>query len=188
MSDPSANDRLVAGVVSLTKRLHQDLEDIKVQTVMRIADAELPDACASLDHVVQLTEKAAHRTLDLVDEGRAIAGRIAGCAGSIAANDPARDELETAINALRKQLTELALAQGYQDITGQIIKRVIGMVRRLEGALVQLLRDARDSGIDLPKVAAAPSAQPDMGPRVPNVGKPAASQNEADDLLSSLGL
>ena len=188
MTDSTANDRLVAGVVNLTRRLHQDLEDIKVQTVMRIADAELPDACASLDHVVQLTEKAAHRTLDLVDEGRAIAGRIAGCKGAICANDPARDELEAAIGALRKQLSELALAQGYQDITGQIIKRVISMVRRLEGALVQLLRDARDSGIELQPKSVAASAEPDMGPRVPNVGKPAASQNEADDLLSNLGL
>jgi chemotaxis protein CheZ len=195
-------DGLFRGVARLTRHLHEDLEDLRHRTLAKIADGELPDACASLDHVMQLTDRAAHSTLDFVEEGRALAKRIQDAAAALAvpADHPgtgdelylrrvenSRIEFADSASQLRKHLSDLALAQGYQDITGQIIRRVIALVRRLEGALVQLLRDSAPAGA---AAAADAASAPDglLGPAVPGVGKPSASQTEADLLLSNLGL
>jgi len=183
---------LYAGVARLTRSLHEGLRQLGLDArLSQVAGSDMPDAVVRLDHVVRMTEDAAHRTLDLVDEGRAVAGsladvracleRLQGRAGFI---NPAelRASCEVAAEAetrLRATLTALAQAQEYQDLSGQIIRRVIGLVRNAEGALLELL------GGQLPTAATA-AAQPDLaGPAVP--GMKAADQNDADRLLASLG-
>jgi chemotaxis protein CheZ len=84
------------------------------------------------------------------------------------------------------------MAQGFQDITGQIIRRVIDLVQDLESSMVNLI------SISSRKIAAGSAAgigasvQPELpGPVVPGVddkaGDVATSQVDVDDLLSSLG-
>jgi chemotaxis protein CheZ len=187
-----ADEALYAGVARLTRSLHEGLRQLGLDArLSQVAGSDMPDAVLRLDHVVQMTEKAAHRTLDLVDEGRAVADsladvrtcleRLQGRAGFV---NPAelRGSCEAAGDAearLRATLTALAQAQEYQDLSGQIIRRVIGLVRNAEGALLELL------GGTLPQ-APAGVVQPELpGPAVP--GMSAADQNDADRLLASLG-
>jgi chemotaxis protein CheZ len=79
------------------------------------------------------------------------------------------------------------MAQGFQDITGQIIKRVIELVHDLETSMVELIRVAGSKGTESKMVN-----EPDLpGPIVPGIddkkGGIATNQDDVDDLLSSMG-
>lgn len=134
---------------------------------------DLDDACSRLDHVVDMTEKATHRTLDLTEQCRAMVGNL-----QQAEPEPAQAAV---LDVIRHNLTEIALTQSYQDITGQIIRRVVGIVRGMHEGL---------SSLELP--AATPSqsaATPGLaGPALAGLDTHAVSQGDADDLLSDLGL
>jgi chemotaxis protein CheZ len=132
--------------------------------------AELPDACARLEHVVALTEQASHRTLDLVERSRDLVTGLSSEQLSPAAQD--------ILGQVRRNLSEMALAQEYQDLTGQIIRRVVELVRRMQDALFAL-------GY-LPATPEETSAA--SGPAVPGVDRHATSQVDADSLLSDLGI
>ena len=127
-----------------------------------LAGHEVPDARKRLTHVVKLTDEAAHRTMDLVDTLRS-AGRRGGARLRAAARGlgfvrrsrlaiaslwPERaamflERTRADSEALRANLSELLMAQGYQDITGQIIRSVISLVDELEQVLGKLVRDCR---------------------------------------------
>lgn len=137
----------------------------------QLAGHELPDAATRLDTVVELTERAAHTTLDLADDLRT---EIAALAGLGLPPEHA--------TRMRTILNELQQAQAYQDLTGQVIRHVVGVMQRAEGALRKALVAA---GIQ-PAEAAAARAE---GTRVlSGVDRGASSQQDADDLLADLGL
>ncbi|MEG1679824.1 MAG: protein phosphatase CheZ, partial [Stenotrophomonas sp.] len=126
---------------------------------------------ARLDHVVQMTEQATHRTLDLAEECRALTERLRA--------DGLNAEQGEILERIRHNLTEVALTQSYQDLTGQIIRRVVGIVRRVHEGFGALglpppEEDARNQGL--------------AGPAVNGLDRHAVSQVDADDLLSDLGL
>ncbi|TWI02808.1 chemotaxis protein CheZ [Luteimonas cucumeris] len=131
---------------------------------------DLDDACARLDHVVAMTEQASHKTLDLAEQCRGIADQLKATALA--------PEQTVLIDRIRSHLSELALAQSYQDLTGQIIRRVAGIVRRVHegfGAL-GLPPPEKKQNSDL------------AGPAIAGIDRNAFSQDDADDLLSGLGL
>ena len=161
---------MMQGLSRLARELGQALGELP--TVPEEA-GELDDACSRLDHVVEMTEKASHRTLDLVEECRLLANQL---------RDGGLNQDQGALmDKMRHNLTELSLAQSYQDLSGQIIRRVAGIVRRVHegfGALglppksTEQKKD--DGGL--------------TGPAVKGLDRHAVSQDDADDLLSGLGL
>ncbi len=174
-----ATDReavLLEGVTRIHERLQQSLRSLQLdERLARTTGTELPDAAERLDHVIRLTEEAAHRTLDLVDEARAVTGQL------LRAPQPAlQREQTTEINRL---LSEMALAQSYQDLTGQIIRRVVTMVRGTEDALRTLLTAAGVEPQSLPEEWDGRANGPAITKHDAGV-----SQDDADDLLSGLGL
>jgi chemotaxis protein CheZ len=181
---------LFVSVARLTRELHRAITDTRLDArLLDLAKQDLPDACSRLDYVVQLTEEAAHRTLDLVDQGRSSVERLRQASALLADLPPVpglpaiRSTLDGSIHDLRGQLTQLAQAQEYQDLSGQLIKRVTNLVRGLESALLQLLQAAGTAGV-------VPPPQPLdalQGPQVPGLGSAPVSQKDADALLSSLG-
>lgn len=162
---PLAEGQWCATLAAVVERLHRDLEALPSGAVL--ARADLPDASQRLDHVVHLTEQAAHRTLDCIEAGQHIAEKLARHA------DPA-----VCVQAaeLRTALRDAAAAQAYQDVTGQLLGQVIGVLTRLRGALDSLVSE---TGIS--------SREPATGPVLPG-SNVAASQGDADQLLSELGL
>ncbi len=159
---------MMAGLGRLARELGQALGELP--TVPSEA-GELDDACARLDHVVEMTEKATHRTLDLAEQCRELVGGLRE--GALPAV-----EQEQALERIRHNLTEIALTQSYQDLTGQIIRRVVGIVRRVHegfGALGLPPKEEQPNG----KLA---------GPAVAGLDRHAVSQDDADALLSGLGL
>ncbi len=84
-------------------------------------------------------------------------------------------------------LSEMMLAQGFQDLTGQVIRQVISLVEEVEDSLVQLVKVAgkpqqsSDKKEIDPIKAEGPQINAQDNPNVVN------NQDDVDDLLSSLG-
>jgi len=181
---PSApDDTLREELRGVTRAFQQALHSLPLDTrLVDVARLALPDACARLDHVVALTEAAAHTTLDKVD---ALRGSL-DASGRIAASLPehTRGRLEALIKVQRGHCAELDAAQAYQDLTGQIIRRVTQIIRGLEAELLALAE-----GRPLPITT---QAEPDLtrgcGPAIANLDAAPSTQGDADDLLDALGL
>lgn len=178
-----------------------------------MAEKEVPDARHRLDHVLKLTDEAAHRTMDLVEQSGPLAARTAQQADEIVALwrrfrarsiavDEFRDMLQrmdvflesarTDMDKVRGNLAEVLMAQGYQDLSGQIIRGVMKLVGELETALVELVRLSKN-GIDSRKASSSSisdETRRGFGPAVPGVdhGPAVSGQQDVDALLSGLGM
>ena len=88
---------------------------------------------------------------------------------------------------IRRNLADVLLAQGYQDLTGQVIRSVIKLVGELEETLASL---ADLSGDVVEHATLGESPNKGHGPVVPGVtrGEVAAGQTDVDALLSGLGM
>jgi len=203
----------------LTRELHEALKSFQLDArLAEFAEKEIPDAKERLNHVIALTEQAAHRTLDLVERSLPVTERLARDASAMSegwrrfraremdveAFRALAKELDVFLprvaedaEALRSSLTEVLMAQDFQDLTGQIIRRVITLVQDVEANLVDLVRISgqRLKGGGAAKAAKDDGAAADQrtrpeGPQVPGVGDGAdvvRGQDEVDDLLASLG-
>jgi chemotaxis protein CheZ len=95
---------------------------------------------------------------------------------------------------VRSLLSEMLMAQGYQDITGQIIRSVISLVGEIEDVLGQLV--ALSNGEDTRRMptlrvpaADQKSMQSGLGPQIPGVSSPGeavSGQDDIDALLASM--
>ena len=183
------------GVATLARRLHSAINDIDLDSRLAcVAGRDIPDACSHLDYVVKMTEEAAHRTLDLVEDSRNKLNELVKMHGDVLghpglASDARIADVSTAMTALttsiRTNLSDLAQAQEYQDLSGQLIRRVIGLVRNVETALLALMRAA---GGDL-KISAVPPISNEGGKSalLGSAAKNASYQADADSLLADLG-
>ena len=178
-----------------------------------LADQEVPDARRRLAHVVKLTEEAAHRTLDLVEQSTPLVDRMSveaaqlleewGLHGSrqLAVQtlwpERATESLERAVRdteRVRRYLSQMLLAQGYQDLSGQIINAVIKLVMELETVLGELVALAngedtrRMPALKLEEMQAAAELRRGIGPAVPGTsdGGIVSGQEDIDALLASV--
>ncbi|WP_158967813.1 protein phosphatase CheZ [Paraglaciecola sp. L3A3] len=210
---------LFSEVGKLTRQLHDSLNNFQLDPrIIDMTNEDIPDAQTRLTYVIQTTEDAANKTMDLVDTCMPIAERLNEGIRNIA---PEWDKLMARnlqlgdFNHLAKQvdsffkdsaeetaklsslLTEVLLAQGYQDITGQVIRRVIELVKEVEDNLVYMLTmfggvEAKDTDITHKKLNISDD-QADMivaeGPIMDADSRDdvASDQDDVDDLLSSLG-
>jgi chemotaxis protein CheZ len=160
---------LVQGLARLARELEQALGDGNAST----GGGSLPEACARLEHVVRMSEEASHSTLDLIQECGVLLATMTACVDQ----GPEGDAAAT-LAAIRARLSEMTAAQGYQDLTGQIIRRVVELVRAVHAGLGDSV------GADHPLQLAARG----YGPSLSGIDPPASTQDDANQLLSSLGL
>ena len=88
---------------------------------------------------------------------------------------------------MRRNLTEVMLAQGFQDLTGQILRGVRTLVGEIESVLQEL---ASTAGVNL-DLAERPSGldTSPQGPAIPNLTQNAVQgQSDVDDLIAGLGI
>ncbi|HEY4369353.1 MAG TPA: protein phosphatase CheZ [Steroidobacteraceae bacterium] len=195
----------------LTTDLQSALERFSIDSrLVDLAEKEVPDARHRLDHVLKLTDEAAHRTMDLVEQSCPLADRTAKQADEIVAMwrlfrsrtiavadfanmvkrmDAFLPEASADMNKVRGNLAEVLLAQGYQDLSGQIIRGVMTLVGELESALTELVRLSRTSPHSR-QPAISDATRRGFGPVVPGIDRgPAVSgQQDVDALLSGLGM
>ena len=197
----------------LTRELHDSLTSFKLDTkIAGLAETEIPDAKERLNHVITMTEEAADKTLTAVESALPLSDQIKESSLALQSRweqfkkrELSLEEFKTLskdlddffprITAgnveLNDHLNEILMAQGFQDLTGQIIRRVIGLVHDVEEGLVDLIKM---SGVpqktDEGKVADDALDITAEGPVVPGVDHTSETvngQDDVDDLLSSLG-
>ncbi|MDP5032723.1 MAG: protein phosphatase CheZ [Paraglaciecola sp.] len=210
---------LFAEVGKLTRQLHDSLNNFQLDPrIVNLTTEDIPDAQARLTYVIQSTEDAANKTMDLVDSCMPIAEKLhEGIATLLPEWNKlmSRDLQLGEFNQLCKNmdaflksgsedsaqltglLTEVLMAQGYQDLTGQVIRRVIELVKEVEDNLVYML--TMFGGIESKDVkqrkdkAKTSDDQADTikaeGPILDAESREdvASDQVDVDDLLSSLG-
>lgn len=157
---------LVQGLAKLARELDNALGDGS-----GVSNGSLPEACARLEHVVHVSEDASHRTLDLIQECGVLLGTLP---------DASTEEQAATIAAIRSRMSEMTAAQGYQDLTGQIIRRVVELVRAVHAGLGEVA-DTGATPLHL-------NNSRGYGPSVAGVDPAPATQDDANELLSSLGL
>ncbi len=186
----------------LTGDLKSALERFSVDSrLVDLAEKDVPDARHRLEHVLKLTDDAAHQTIDLVERScppaEAAAKEAAKLLAALSAADPAskdiRQFLETTrrgMELVRGNLSEVLLAQGYQDLTGQIIRGVMKLVGELEGALTELVRLSGATSLNGTERAANGNASQGFGPAIPGInnGPAVSGQSDVDSLLADLGM
>ncbi|MDD8058591.1 MULTISPECIES: protein phosphatase CheZ [Shewanella] len=197
-------------VGKLTRQLHSALKDFQVDNrLSELANTEIPDAKERLNYVIDMTEQAANKTMDAVEECLPLADTIISNIQSVT---PMWDKLmrrdielgefkslcydvqqfmsnsEHDSNRLRELLNQILMAQDFQDLTGQMIRRVIELVREVESNLVSMLTVfGEHTAESLPNVndnkieAEGPIMNAELREDV------VTGQDEVDDLLSSLG-
>lgn len=142
---------------------------------------ELPDACERLRYVKEMTEKAANKVFALVDSIQAQAAALLAQAKLLeAAGLPAEAVLLLRQQAEHQQAwaTELLMSQDFQDLSGQVINKVIGLMSSVEAPLETLLKHAGTQAQNHTQVGELAGVQtPDK----------ALKQDDVDDLLASLG-
>jgi chemotaxis protein CheZ len=195
----------------LTTDLQSALERFRLDSrLVDLAEKEVPDARQRLDHVLKMTDDAAHKTLDLVERSGPLAERTGTAAADLivlwrgfVARTLGVEEFRILVtrmdkfltaaradsNEIRSNLSEVLMAQGYQDLSGQIIRGVMKLVLELETALVDLVRlsashrperEEKDQYVD----------SRGYGPAVPGInnGAVVGDQQDVDALLSGLGM
>ncbi|AKH20185.1 protein phosphatase CheZ [Sedimenticola thiotaurini] len=198
--------KLFLEVGRLTRELHEAINEFLLDPrINEMAQVDIPDASERLTYVISMTEKSANTTLGAVEASLPLAAELGSRASEISEQwerfrkrelsvDDFRElsrELAEFLNLtserskqLHAHMTDVLMAQDFQDLTGQIIRQVITLVHDVEDKLVQLVRI---SGSKLPEKQK--DADKLEGPSVPGIdqGDLVNGQDDVDDLLSSLG-
>ncbi len=174
-----------------------------------LAGKDVPDARVRLDHALKLTEDGAHRTLDLVERACPLSDNIAKQAATLVVTLRSMRDVMTQTTAfpevlarlddflvlaqrdsdvIRQNLTDVLMAQSYQDLSGQIIRGVIALVGEVERTLAQLA-NLTGNPASASDAASAPSSANGFGPAIPGLTTGAVNpQNDVDALLADLGM
>lgn len=193
----------------LTREFHEALQSFRLDSrIASLAAQDFPDARERLNYVVSMTAQSANRTMTAVEESMPICESLETQSTALKKEwgrftqrkmgaDEFRelsrrlgaflDEVNGGAPKLRGNLQEVLMAQDFQDLTGQIIHRVVLLVDEVERSLVDLIRISGQ-----PVASQAEERHEDpiaaSGPPVPGLDQGAVSgQDEVDELLSSLG-
>ena len=197
-------EQLVSRIGQLTRQMLESMRELGLDKGIAMAAQAIPDARDRLGYVAQMTERAAERALNAIDVAQPIQEAMAAQAKTLStrwdqcqpvptSSAEARDlvtdtrsylsEVPGHVQATNVQLMEIMMAQDFQDLTGQVIKKMMDVIKEMETQLLQLLVDNTPaekrheiSGnlLNGPKVkAGAPDTLDDQG--------------QVDDLLASLG-
>ena len=189
----------------MTRKLHDSLRELGYDKALEDTARQIPDAQERLQYIARMTEQAASKVLNACDIAKPAQDDLGARVKMLGArwdkmfaNQLSVDEFKalaadtraffavapTQIDAVNAQLNEIMLAQDFQDLTGQVIKKIIEMVQGIEGQLLQVLIEVMPEE----KKAATPEGLMN-GPVINAAGRGdvVTSQAQVDDLLESLG-
>lgn len=200
-------------VGKLTRQLHDNLNNFTApDNLSELTEKEIPDAKERLNFVIKMTDDAAHATLNAIDDILPVSGELSEKSKDLqekwtrfTAREMPLDEFKTmaqeitqylaasnvGVEQIHSKLNDVVMAQGFQDLTGQVIRKVIKLVQEVEGSLVELIRISKSNVNKSNKQVVTEQDERAKleGPAVPGIQVEGAvnSQDEVDDLLSSLG-
>jgi len=183
---------------SITRLLHDTMQQLGVMPKLQIATDGLPDARSRLSYIATKTAEAANKVLNTVDQAKNEHHQITEATRAMAAlivADPVKavasgavmnfvHEVEASTKRIDDHLTDIMMAQDFHDLTGQVVAKVVTLANDLEDSLVKLLIQVVPEGV---REQVDPSVL--NGPVVNPAGRTdvVSDQGEVDDLLASLG-
>ena len=202
----------------LTRGLHDAIKDIKTGDELS-DESGMGQASDKLDYVIQMTDKAANRTMDLAEEGMPLNTENLDGAVELQGQwqkflrkelkpnefreltkkiDAYFSQVQNNSKKISSNLSDILMAQDFQDLTGQVIQRVTKLVSEVEERLVDLVAMAgevdRITGISHSEAHQnKPPQENDKkivaeGPQIDtSLDGVVEGQDDVDDLLSSLG-
>jgi chemotaxis protein CheZ len=200
---------MYARLGGIVRVMHDSLRELGYDKALTEASSQIVDAQDRLEYVASLTEQAANKVLNTLDEGMPaqdvlskqakdmenrwadlFAGKLSIDQFKALAGDSRQfaQLVSESTEAEKARLLEIMMAQDFQDITGQLIKKVVNITKVVEGELAQLLRDSAPAEVK-EKLAQkqAVQEQPVQLMSGPSVPAAALDQDSVDDLLADLG-
>jgi chemotaxis protein CheZ len=203
----SNQKKVFTQVGQMARQLHDTLGTLSFDKALEKTVHAIPDARDRLKYVADLTEQAACKVLNATDVANPLQEELEAGAALLAAKWDAlyanrmsvedfkllasetRAFLKTAVpqrtSATREQLLEIIMAQDFQDLTGQVIKKVVSLAQDFETQLMGILIDTIPG-----EKKQTESVQTLLnGPVINAEGRTdvVVSQQQVDDLLDSLG-
>ncbi len=199
----TANPEVINKIGHMTRALHDSLRELGYDKNLEKAANAIPDARDRLTYIATMTQQAAERVLNATEAAQPLVEKIEGEAKYLSGEwqklfEQKLDaeqfkqlatrthaylvEVPKQTKATNAYLTEIMMAQDFQDLTGQVIKKIIEVTQNMEQQLVSLLIEN-----------APPSVKIDSGllngPVINAQGRSdvVTSQKQVDDLLDSLG-
>jgi chemotaxis protein CheZ len=216
-----ASDRILARIGQLTRTLRDSMRELGIDKHVERAAEAVPDARDRLKYIANMTEQAAEKVLSSIEVAKPLQEQLQQDAAVLDARweqwyaaPIEREEVRALMNDTRtflsgvpevttatsQQLLEIMLAQDFQDLTGQVIKKITEVVYLIEQQLLGVLIEniALERREQFAATAAALAAEPSStgspenllnGPQINPEGKADVMQDqgEVDDLLASLG-
>ena len=199
------SDKVINKIGHLTRSLHDSLRELGYDKNLERAAATIPDARDRLNYVAVMTQKAAEKVLNATDLAQPVVEKIEIESQRLAKDwqkllDKQLDveqfkslvkqthafliDVPKQTKATNGYLMEIMMAQDFQDLTGQVIKKIVDVTQQMEKQLVELL-------VEYPPSTANPDAYLGLlnGPVINAAGRTdvVTSQDQVDELLEGLG-
>ncbi|MCE1170714.1 MAG: protein phosphatase CheZ [Azovibrio sp.] len=201
-----AQESVFNRIGQMARQLHDTLHELGYDKLLENTVSALPDAKDRLAYVANLTEQAACRVLNATDIAKPVvddlenrAKELGGRWDRVFANqmstaefkklaEETRSYLNTGVSGatdqVNAQLMEIMMAQDFQDLTGQVIKKIVSLAQDLENGLMTVLIEV------VPQKKRSQEVDNLMnGPVISADGRSdvVVNQQQVDDLLDSLG-
>lgn len=196
--------KVINQVGQMARKLHDTLRELGLHKEIEKATSTIPDARDRLNYVATLTQQAAERVLTATEAAQPMVDKLSDESHRLASQwdllfqkklDVKQfKDLVTQTHAylheapkqgkeINAYLLEIMMAQDFQDLTGQVIKKIIQLTQEMEKQLVELLLE------NAPPAVRAENAGLLNGPVINAAGRDdvVTNQDQVDDLLESLG-
>lgn len=198
-------ERVFTQIGHMTRGLHNLLRELGLDKTLEKVASDLPDTRDRLNYIASMTAQAAERTLNAVEIAQPIqeqmgmtAQDLSGQWDKLLSKQLGVNEFKALVQDTRAylaqvpqqtastnaQLMEIIMAQDFQDLTGQVIKKILEAAQQLENQLLGLLIETtpqeKRQSVELGLL---------NGPVINSAGRSdvVTSQAQVDDLLESLG-
>lgn len=204
-ANAAGQDEMLNRIGLMTRSLHDSLRGLGLDKLLEQAANDIPDARDRLQYVARMTEQAAERVLNAIDKAMPLQDEVAEASAALrqrweqvlAVPSFKRDYDAVAADTLsflqatgkssedsKALLMEIMMAQDFQDLTGQVIKKITELAQALEQQLVQLLIDFTPASVKQESDNSLLNG-PQINPEAAHDA--VANQAQVDDLLESLG-
>lgn len=184
---------------NLVRMMHDSMRELGYDRSLSDVASQISDAQGRLEYVATLTEQAANKVLNATDVGipeqdvlaknakdiderwaNLFSGKMSVDEFKLLASDSKSfaNKVLASTDAEKARLLDIMMAQDFQDLTGQLIKKVLIITQSVERELAQILLDNAPSDLKEKAIELM------EGPSVPNA---ALEQDDVDNLLDSLG-
>ena len=193
----------------MARQLHDAMHELGYDKVLEESARAIPDARQRLNYIAQMNEQAASRVLNATEILRPVCHALEERSASLAtrwdqvfANQMSPADFKSLaadthsflhltpgqINAANNQITEIMMAQDFQDLTGQVIKKLSEVAQKMERQLLAILVETMPEHMRA-EIKSERANELLNGPAIDSEGRSdiVHSQAQVDELLESLG-